>query len=396
MRDPSAPWRSLGVVWVVCAVSGPAVRARRGRRLHDGRQPGGRRGRPGARRHRRTGRPSRSEIADDDFRDVPGKRLLTGLRGKDVLLVFVESYGRVAVQDSDFSPGDRRRARRRHRPAAGGGVLLAQRVPHLTDVRRGQLAGALHAAVGAVGRQPAALQPARPGRPDHPHQRVPSGPAGGPCSTYPRSRTTGRRARRSTASTSSTTSRTSRTPARSSATPTCPTSTPSTPSAGSSWRPRDRQPVMAEIDLESSHHPWAPLPRMVDWHELGDGSVFDGMPEEGESAEEVFRDPDDVRNAYGESIEYSLNTPDLVRGDLSATRTWSSSSSATTSRTPTSPATTPATTSRSPSSPTTRPCWTGSPAGAGRTASTPPPTPRSGRWTPSATASSTAYGPPAG
>jgi phosphatidylglycerophosphate synthase len=43
-------------------------------------------------------------IAQDRFRDTPGNRLLTGLRGKDVLLVFVESYGRVAVQDSSFSP----------------------------------------------------------------------------------------------------------------------------------------------------------------------------------------------------------------------------------------------------------------------------------------------------
>ena len=70
----------------------------------------------------------------------------------------------------------------------------------------------------------------------------------------------------------------------------------------------DRPPVMAELDLESSHHPWAPLPRMLDWHDLGDGSVYDGMPEEGESAEEVFRDPDAVRNAYGESIEYTLTS----------------------------------------------------------------------------------------
>ena len=45
------------------------------------------------------------EIAHDRFRATPGDRLLTGLRGKDVLLVFVESYGRVAVQDSSFSPG---------------------------------------------------------------------------------------------------------------------------------------------------------------------------------------------------------------------------------------------------------------------------------------------------
>ena len=45
------------------------------------------------------------ELAHDPFRATPGRRMLTGLRGKDVLLVFIESYGRVAVQDSSFSPG---------------------------------------------------------------------------------------------------------------------------------------------------------------------------------------------------------------------------------------------------------------------------------------------------
>jgi hypothetical protein len=84
----------------------------------------------------------------------------------------------------------------------------------------------------------------------------------------------------------------------------------------------DRPAVMAEVDLVSSHHPWTPLPRLVDWDEVGDGSVFDGMPEEGESKGEVFGDPDKVRTAYGRSIEYSLDTlvsfletypdPDLV------------------------------------------------------------------------------------
>ena len=44
------------------------------------------------------------EISHDRFRDTPGDQLLTGLRGKDVLLAFVESYGRVAVQGSSFSP----------------------------------------------------------------------------------------------------------------------------------------------------------------------------------------------------------------------------------------------------------------------------------------------------
>ena len=45
------------------------------------------------------------EIPRDRFRATPGDQLLTGLRGKDVLLLFVESYGRVAVQGSSFSPG---------------------------------------------------------------------------------------------------------------------------------------------------------------------------------------------------------------------------------------------------------------------------------------------------
>ena len=35
---------------------------------------------------------------------MPPGRLLKGLRGKDVLLVFVESYGQMAVQGTSFSP----------------------------------------------------------------------------------------------------------------------------------------------------------------------------------------------------------------------------------------------------------------------------------------------------
>src|SRR4029078_6763212 len=44
------------------------------------------------------------EIPRDRFQHTPPNRLLTALRGKDVLLLFVESYGRVAVQNSSFSP----------------------------------------------------------------------------------------------------------------------------------------------------------------------------------------------------------------------------------------------------------------------------------------------------
>ena len=44
------------------------------------------------------------EIPRDRFRNTPPNQLLTGLRGKDVLLLFVESYGKVAVQNSTFAP----------------------------------------------------------------------------------------------------------------------------------------------------------------------------------------------------------------------------------------------------------------------------------------------------
>ena len=44
-------------------------------------------------------------LQDDRYRATAGDRLLTGLRGKDVLLVFVESYGKLALEGSSFSPG---------------------------------------------------------------------------------------------------------------------------------------------------------------------------------------------------------------------------------------------------------------------------------------------------
>ncbi|PVG83415.1 hypothetical protein DDE18_09000 [Nocardioides gansuensis] len=69
---------------------------------------------------------------------------------------------------------------------------------------------------------------------------------------------------------------------------------------------RARRPVMAEIDLVSSHAPWAPTPRMVDWSALGDGSLYDGMDAEVPSEDDVWPSPERVRQAYAESVAYSL------------------------------------------------------------------------------------------
>jgi len=64
---------------------------------------------------------------------------------------------------------------------------------------------------------------------------------------------------------------------------------------------------MADLDLVASHQPWTPLARLLDWDEVGDGSVYDGMPAEGLQPAEVLGDSERVRTLYAESIEYSLS-----------------------------------------------------------------------------------------
>jgi phosphatidylglycerophosphate synthase len=68
------------------------------------------------------------------------------------------------------------------------------------------------------------------------------------------------------------------------------------------------KPVMAEIDTVSSHTPWAPLPTMVPWNKVGNGSIFDSMPARSESPITVWRNASTVRQFFGRSIQYSLKT----------------------------------------------------------------------------------------
>ena len=70
----------------------------------------------------------------------------------------------------------------------------------------------------------------------------------------------------------------------------------------------DRAPVMAQITLLSSHFPWAPLPRQVDWAAVGDGTVFDAQVAAGDKPDVVWRDSERVRRNYLASIEYVLGT----------------------------------------------------------------------------------------
>ncbi|MFD0206858.1 MULTISPECIES: sulfatase-like hydrolase/transferase [Saccharothrix] len=68
-------------------------------------------------------------------------------------------------------------------------------------------------------------------------------------------------------------------------------------------------PVMAVIPLLSSHAPWSPAPTTVGWPNLGDGSIYHSMTSGEAPAEAMFgRDPALVRADYARTVEYSLNT----------------------------------------------------------------------------------------
>jgi phosphatidylglycerophosphate synthase len=252
------------------------------------------------------------QIAADPLADrlaaTPGDQVLAGLRGKDVLVVFVESYGRSAVEGSSYSPGvdavledgTRRLAAAGYSARSGfltsstfgAGSWLAhaslqsglwvnsqQRYNQLITDQRLTLTRAFgDAGWRTVFNDPAITHDWADGRRFYGFDK-----------SYD-SRNVGYRGPKFGYA-----------------------SIPDQYSLEALSRNEltpdpDRPRVMGEIDLVSSHHPWTPLPHAVDWDRLGDGSVFDGMPEQGESEASVYRDPDKVRAHYGQSIEYTMGT----------------------------------------------------------------------------------------
>jgi hypothetical protein len=243
--------------------------------------------------------------AHDPLRGTPSADLLTGLRGKDVIVAFVESYGRIAVQGSAFSPqvdavlnagtnslskaGFSSRSAFLTSPTFGGISWLAHstlqsglwidnqgRYNQLVASDRFTLSDAFkRAGWRTVSDIPSNEGDWAQGTSFYNYDKLYNGSNVGyigPKFSYaamPDQYTLAAFQRLELAKPNHT-------------------------------------PVMAEIDLVSSHTPWAPLPRMVDWNKVGDGSVFDGMPAQGQSAAAVWRDPNQVRAAYGQSIQYSL------------------------------------------------------------------------------------------
>jgi phosphatidylglycerophosphate synthase len=246
-------------------------------------------------------------IAHDRFSATPGNRLLTGLRGKDVLLVFVESYGRVAVQDSSFSPridavlergaaqlrtaGFSSRSAFLTSPIFGGLSWLAHstlqagvtvngqwRYDQLVQRDRLTLTRAFQrAGWRAVGAMPGNRRAWPEGSTFYHYDQVYDrrnfgyrGPAFG-LPPMPDQYTLLALQHRELAK-------------------------------------RHRPPLFAEVDLISSHAPWTRIPQLISWDDVGDGSIFERLPAEESTQAALFGDADRARAAYGHSIEYSLST----------------------------------------------------------------------------------------
>ncbi|WP_439530069.1 sulfatase [Pannonibacter sp.] len=66
--------------------------------------------------------------------------------------------------------------------------------------------------------------------------------------------------------------------------------------------------VMAEIALISSHAPWTPVATLINWEDVGDGTVFNAQAESGDPPAVVWADHERVRHQYVRTVDYALET----------------------------------------------------------------------------------------
>jgi hypothetical protein len=243
----------------------------------------------------------------DPFAATPDADLLAGLRGKDVLVVFVESYGRVAVEDPTIAPGvDAVLTRGTASLRAAG---FSSRSAFLTSPTYAGISWLAHATLQSglwidnqqrynqllqTDRLTLSSAFARAG-----WRTVADVPSNG--EDWPEGKAFYRYDtiddRRNVGYAGPTFSYAA-----------MPDQYTLAAFQKAELADPHHPPVMAEIDLVSSHGPWAPLPRMVDWSAVGDGRVFDPMPAQGQTPAELLGDPAKTKAAYGQSIQYSLST----------------------------------------------------------------------------------------
>jgi hypothetical protein len=245
-----------------------------------------------------------AEIADDPWRGVPAKRMLHGLRGADVLLLFVESYGRSAVEMPRYAErtapilaafeerlaagGLSSASAWLTSPTAGGqswlptatltsGLWLADQGRY--DVAMQTARVTLVRAFARAGYRTVTLKPAvvRP---------WPEGARLGFEQVYAAADLgyAGKMYKWVTMPDQYTLSVLER-----------------------AERRGNGRPLYAEVSLISSHWPWTPIPAvMEDWSDIGDGRVFSARAEEDDPPEEVWSEPERERTQYGHAIGYVL------------------------------------------------------------------------------------------
>lgn len=72
-------------------------------------------------------------------------------------------------------------------------------------------------------------------------------------------------------------------------------------------RTDDPRRVFAQVALASSHAPWLPVPQILGWDEIGDGQVYNEVALSGDPPELVWRDYDRVRAQYRLAVDYALS-----------------------------------------------------------------------------------------
>ncbi|MGX1472206.1 UNVERIFIED_CONTAM: hypothetical protein RKD50_001014 [Streptomyces canus] len=247
------------------------------------------------------------QSAVDAFAATPPDQLLTGLRGKDVLFTFIESYGRVAIDDPAMAPeidatlkkgdatlkaaGFASRSGWLKSPVTGAGSWMAhstflsglwvknqQRYLNLTTSDRATLTSYFQKTGDwrTVGIVPGVRKSWPEGKYfglDHIYDSTHLGYKGPYFSWTP---------------------------------------VPDQFSLEAFQKlehgKKNRDPIMAEIILASSHNPWSPIAHTIDWNDLGDGSVFEQIKKEGTNPTEVWKSQERVRTEYRKAIQYSVDS----------------------------------------------------------------------------------------
>jgi phosphatidylglycerophosphate synthase len=246
------------------------------------------------------------EIRHDRFRDTPGNKLLTGLRGKDVLLIFVESYGRSAVQDSSFAPGVDATIDKGTKQLRAAG--FSSRSAFVTSSTFGGLSWLAHSTLQSGVWVDSQLRYDQLVKTDRltltkAFKRagwrtvgdVPSNNRAWPEGTsfyrydklYDRRNVGYHGPKYSYAS--------------------MPDQYVLLALQRLELAKRARRPLFAEVDLVSSHTPWTRIPRLIPWSDVGDGSVFKHQPVDTVTRSALFGDLQRVRASYGRSVRYTMS-----------------------------------------------------------------------------------------